>query len=75
MLDLTDKIQGVYNFYRSLHHVKPDMLIIDKYSYKKFQEEIYDTPQFLKNITITIVPRLGNSEVKFYKRLQSLTLG
>ena len=75
-MKLIEQLFVTYQEYESLHIVRPDLLIVDEYYRKCLKEEIceFGAPDFLKNITITVVPRYGKTEVRFYKRLKMIRL-
>lgn len=75
-MKLTDQLIHLHRLYISQHGKHPDMVIMDEVYHEFLLEEINESglPDFLEDISITIVPRMGKSEVRFYKRLNLLKL-
>ena len=71
-----DRLIRLRDSYFCIEGHKADLMIIDAGSFAVFQEEINNHPNdaiwFQNCCAITVVPRIGKSEVVFYKQLKTL---
>ncbi len=75
-MKLKKQVIVAHNLYKTLHRTDPDTVIIDKGYYDALEEEMkeFGYLDFLLNMSIQIVPRMGKTEVRFYKRLKIIRL-